>query len=169
MKAARFIWFIIMIAAGIAIGLYYTWIVNPVKFIDATFFDLRQDYKADYVLMVAEIYNKNPNLLQTMMRIDRLLEESPEKAVENAIVNAGQLGYSETDVDMLYQLNDAIGGKTIEPLPQENLFLEFNATPDGRVEPEQAVTVTPEEENPFDPPPGHTLVPVFTVAPAGGE
>ncbi|HRY21969.1 MAG TPA: hypothetical protein P5198_10675, partial [Flexilinea sp.] len=97
MKATRFIWFIIMIAAGIAIGLYYTWIVHPVKLVDATFYDLRQDYKADYVLMTAEIYNDNPNLFQTMIRLDRLLEESPEIAVANAIRNADQLGYSETD------------------------------------------------------------------------
>ena len=115
-----------MIAGGIAIGLYYTWIVNPVDYVNATFYDLRQDYKADYVLMTAEIYNYEPNLFQTMIRLDRLLEESPEIAIENAIRNAGQLGYSETDVDMLYQLYNAVGGKTIENPGVEDIFLEFD-------------------------------------------
>jgi len=155
MKATRFIWFIIMIAAGIAIGLYYTWIVHPVELVDATFYDLRQDYKADYVLMTAEIYNDNPNLFQTMIRLDRLLEESPEIAVANAIRNANQLGYSETDIDMLYRLNEAIGGNEIETPDAEDIFIEFDpqtfvntetAVPTGEL---SAPTVMPTEDNPF--------------------
>lgn len=149
MKAARVIWFFIMIAAGVAIGLYYTWMVNPVNFVDATFFDLRQDYKADYVLMVAEIYDKEPVLLQTMMRLDRLLESSAETAVENAIVNAGQLGYSQHDVELLYQLNDAIGGDLIEQINPAGEPLEFNPPNLESTSIPVLWTPTAEEINPF--------------------
>jgi hypothetical protein len=149
MKAARFIWFFIMIAAGIAIGLYYTWMVNPVNYVDATFFDLRQDYKADYVLMVAEIYDNEPVLLQTMMRLDRLMETSPETAVENAIVNAGQLGYSQHDVELLYQLNDAIGGNLIDQGLDSNQPLKFNPPNLESTSLPVLWTPTPEEINPF--------------------
>lgn len=149
MKAARFIWFFIMIAAGIAIGLYFTWMVSPVTYVDATFFDLRQDYKADYVLMVAEIYDSEPVLLQTMMRLDRLMETSAETAVENAIVNAGQLGYSQHDVELLYQLNDAIGGNLTDQGLNGNQPLEFNPPNLESTSLPVLWTPTPEESNPF--------------------
>jgi len=126
MRLNRIIWFMIMIAAGIALGLYYAWIVNPVRFIDATFYDLRQDYKADYVLMAAEIFQENPVLFQTMIRIDRLMENSAEEAVANAISNAEKLGYSENDLDLLYNLNDAIGGRSEETAEPEDIFIEYN-------------------------------------------
>jgi hypothetical protein len=61
-----------------------------------------------------------------MIRLDRLLEESPEIAVANAIRNANQLGYSETDIDMLYRLNEAIGGNEIETPDAEDIFIEFD-------------------------------------------
>lgn len=126
MRLNRIIWFLIMIVAGAVLGLYYAWIVNPVRFIDATFYDLRQDYKADYILMAAEIYHENPVLFQTMIRIDRLMENSAEEAVANAISNAEKLGYSENDLDLLYNLNNAVGGKKDETVEPEDIFIEYN-------------------------------------------
>lgn len=154
MKITRIIWFLIMITAGIALGLYYTWIINPLKFIDATFYDLRQDYKADYVLMVAEIYNEEPILFQTILRLDRLLEESAEKAVENAISNAEKLGYPETDLDLLYQLNDALGGNIEETKEPEEMFIQYSV-PEVTVEslenPSETVITTPDTPTDNDP------------------
>ncbi len=144
-----------MIAAGIALGLYYTWIISPVKFVDATFYDLRQDYKADYVLMTAEIFSKDPVLFQTILRLDRLMSESPEQAVDDAIKIAESLGYAETDLNLLYQLNAAIGGseETKEP---GDLFIEYITPeiPESTNElPAETIPsdAAPTEDNPFAP------------------
>lgn len=143
-----------MIAAGTALGLYYAWIINPLKFVDATFYDLRQDYKADYVLMTAEIYNEEPVLFQTILRLDRLLEESAEKAVENAISNAEKLGYTKADLDLLYQLNDAIGGDREETKEPDEMYIEYSV-PEVTVEPTEnpyeTIVTTPDtsDSNPF--------------------
>ena len=145
----------IMIVAGTALGLYYAWIVNPVRFIDATFYDLRQDYKADYILMAAEIYHENPILFQTMIRIDRLMENSAEEAVANAITNAEKLGYSESDLDLLYNLNDVVGGKKENTPEPEDIFIEYNV-PEINMEILSTPTIPANEnlnntpENPFE-------------------
>lgn len=154
MKITRIIWFLIMIAAGTALGLYYAWIINPLKFVDATFYDLRQDYKADYVLMTAEIYNEEPVLFQTILRLDRLLEESAEKAVENAISNAEKLGYTKADLDLLYQLNDAIGGDREETKEPEEMYIEYSVpevTVESTENPSETIVTTPDtsDNNPF--------------------
>lgn len=143
-----------MIAAGTALGLYYAWIINPLKFVDATFYDLRQDYKADYVLMTAEIYNEEPVLFQTILRLDRLLEESAEKAVENAISNAEKLGYTKADLDLLYQLNDAIGGDREETKEPEEMYIEYSVpevTVESTENPSETIVTTPDtsDNNPF--------------------
>ncbi|HSL45503.1 MAG TPA: hypothetical protein VK897_18860, partial [Anaerolineales bacterium] len=59
---ARRIGFIIAILIGLAGGLYYGWVVNPVNYVDTTIDTLRPDYQTDYVLMVAEAYHANLDL-----------------------------------------------------------------------------------------------------------
>ncbi len=46
---------------GIGIGLTYGWVINPVVYTDVTPDALRADYRADYVLMVAEAYQSDQN------------------------------------------------------------------------------------------------------------
>ena len=43
--------------AGIALGLAYGWILDPLRLSDTTPASLRADYRTDYVLMVAEAYH----------------------------------------------------------------------------------------------------------------
>jgi hypothetical protein len=47
----RWLTFLLAIAIGAAAGLYYGWVINPIRYIDAAPDSLRSDYKADYVLM----------------------------------------------------------------------------------------------------------------------
>lgn len=62
MKNRRYLWFVIMIVIGMVIGLLLGWNVfsrAPEKLGLAV---LRQDYKMDYVLMVAKFYQKEEDL-----------------------------------------------------------------------------------------------------------
>ena len=49
----RWFLFFLSIALGLAAGLYYGWVINPVEYVNTTPDTLRVDYQADYVLMVA--------------------------------------------------------------------------------------------------------------------
>ena len=55
-RRRRLILFVLMIVLGIAAGVTYGWVLNPVQYSDTGLQTLGQDFKTDYVLMVAEVY-----------------------------------------------------------------------------------------------------------------
>lgn len=116
----RFIWFLIMIIIGGGAGLYYAWYIKPAEFVDAALFNLRSDYKTDYVLMTAEIYDKDHDRLHAFMRLDKLLpssSETRESVVEDAIKRAEGFGYSPVDLQKMYHLQEVITGERTTPTP----------------------------------------------------
>ena len=119
----RFIWFLIMIIIGGGAGLYYSWYVKPAEFVDAALYNLRPDYKTDYVLMVAEIYDQEHDRFQSLVRLDKILapsDPSRESVVEAAIENAQNLGYNPVDLQKMYRLQEVISGERI--LPTETIY-----------------------------------------------
>ena len=105
---SRWIRFLIVIAIGIGLGLLYGWLIDPVDFVDTTPNTLRADYKADYVLMVAEIYSTDQNAEAAVIRLTYLGDPSPVVSVENAMIFAVDAGYGSEDLRMLRNLADAL-------------------------------------------------------------
>ena len=116
----RFIWFLVMNIIGGGIGLYYAWYVKPADFVDAALYNLRQDYKTDYVLMAAEIYDRDHDRYHAMIRLDELLDqnETVEEVVQTAIRNAEGFGYNPIDLDKMRRLNEIVSGQRATPTPQ---------------------------------------------------
>lgn len=100
----RWLFFLLAIAAGIGLGLLYGWVVNPVKYIDTSPDTLRADYRADYVLMVAEIYHGERDLALAARRLAILGSEHPAKIAAAALDFALQHGYAPQDVALLQEL-----------------------------------------------------------------
>jgi hypothetical protein len=69
---------------------------------------MREDYKTDFVLMVAEAYSHESNPELAVGRLGFLGEAPPESHVESALYFAVQSGYSPTDLELLRELSDAI-------------------------------------------------------------
>jgi len=107
-RAGRFFWFMIAVLLGAAGGVFYGWIINPVRYVDTAPNSLRQDFKADYALMVAETYEHEDSLPLAVVRLERLGASSPLRAVQEAIVVGEQLGYSTRDMDLLAHLVEAL-------------------------------------------------------------
>lgn len=105
---ARRIWFIIAIILGLAAGLGYGWVINPVKYVNTSPVTLRADYKTDYVLMVAEVYHKDGDLALAAQQLAFLGNTPPLELVQQAIVLANQVGYAQQDVTMMIRLNQAL-------------------------------------------------------------
>jgi hypothetical protein len=102
----RWIGFLIAIALGVVLGLLYGWVVNPVEYVDTTPDSLRMDFKTDYVLMVAEAYQKEGNLGLAARRLALLGDTSPAELIAQASLSAVQLGYSNLDLSTLQKLAD---------------------------------------------------------------
>jgi len=115
---SRWFWFSVAILAGIGLGLVYGWVLNPVKYVDITPDSLGQDYKTDYVLMVAETYRSEGNLDQVARRLAFLGDSPPLKLVQEAIIYAGEAKYAPSDVDLMVRLSQAL--QTWKPSPQNN-------------------------------------------------
>ena len=124
----RYIWFLLMIIIGAGIGLYYSWFIKPPEFVDAVFVNLRQDYKSDYILMVAEIYDMDHNRLEANHRLDDILDqnETKEWLVQNAIKNAEGLGYDPVDLRKMNQLFEVVTGLKPTATPQTDPTMVFN-------------------------------------------
>jgi hypothetical protein len=110
---SRWIAFFIAILLGIAAGLYYGWVLNPVEYVDTTPDTLRTDYKTDYVLMVAEIYQAEGQPEAAIRRLALLGDDTPLALTEQALAYAQANGYGQTDLNLLLHLQDGL--KTWNP------------------------------------------------------
>ncbi|MDZ4158157.1 MAG: hypothetical protein U1B80_00055 [Anaerolineaceae bacterium] len=108
MRPGRWIWFLLSIALGVAGGLMYGWLVNPVQYVNTTPDSLRDDYKADYALMVAEIYEAEQNIELAESRMLLLSDDQGVRIVRRAILTAQELNYSSRDLELLGRLSVAL-------------------------------------------------------------
>jgi hypothetical protein len=104
----RFFWFLFSILLGAVVGVLYGWVVNPIQYVDTAPPSLRSDYKADYVLMVAEVYQREQNLAQAVQRLAFLGDEPPLRLVQQAIITSQELGYSVEDIQRLADMSQAL-------------------------------------------------------------
>ena len=104
----RYVFFVFMIALGVVLGIYYAEEINPVEVLDAPLDTLREDYKTDYVLMVAEVYAQEVNPGQAAKQLGQLSSAKPGETVNLAIVFALENGYSPDDLVLLQQLGEAM-------------------------------------------------------------
>jgi len=104
----RWILAIIVMILGLALGLGYGWVVDPVKFSDTTPASLRSDYRTDYVLMVAETYHARHDSEFARRQLALLGSRSPAEICGQAVEEARRAGYSPNDLDLLEELLRAL-------------------------------------------------------------
>jgi hypothetical protein len=105
---SRWIRFLIAILIGLALGLIYGWLINPVEYVDTSPATLRIDYKTDYILMIAESFQKEGDLALVAYRLALLGDTPPYEMVNQAILFAKKAGYSETDITLMQALMDSL-------------------------------------------------------------
>jgi hypothetical protein len=98
MKLSNWITLFVALVLGIALGLVYGWVIYPVQYVDVTPNILRADYRADYVLMVAEAHVREQNSDLSARRLALLGSESPAKIVEETLIYAAQNGFTQTEM-----------------------------------------------------------------------
>jgi len=108
MSMGRWIRFLLAILVGAALGGAYGWLVNPVQYVDTSPDTLRVDYKADYVLMVAEAYRHEQDLPLAVRRLALLGNPSPADQVSQAITFGETNGYQELDIQRMQDLLSAL-------------------------------------------------------------
>jgi hypothetical protein len=112
LRSLRLVFFLLVMAAGIAAGLYYGWSILPRQAQETTFRRLRPDYRTDVVLMTAEVYAIEHDTARASARLAVFHENDPLRLVQEAILTAGQLGYAQADLDLLANLAKGLQGGT---------------------------------------------------------
>jgi hypothetical protein len=108
MKSQYWLLIILSLIAGIAFGLTYGWVFDPVDFFDLTPDTLRADYKADYVLMVAEAYRFNPDPGIAARQLAIFGSQSPSAIAANGLEYARSNGFDDSDIALLQELVTAL-------------------------------------------------------------
>ena len=115
----RWIYFLLAILLGVAAGLFYGWVVNPVDYVDTSPDTLRIDYRTDYVLMTAETFQTDKNLDLARQRLAVFGLQPAEDIVYQGIRFADEYGYHPADILLMQALAAALAPNPIQATPLE--------------------------------------------------
>jgi hypothetical protein len=111
------LWGFIALLLGVALGLLIGWVLWPVQYTNTAPAQLRQDYRNDYILMVAAAYQVEKDPEAARERLARLDPEQPERPLveltETLMAQSGRPG----DIQMLVRLAQALDATTPAMLP----------------------------------------------------
>jgi hypothetical protein len=110
----RWIGFILAILIGLGLGLTYGWFINPPKNAGSTPDTLRIDFKTDYVLMVAENFQKDQDVQNAIRQLESLGVTPVDTMIEQAIEFARKQGYTEPDIAQMQTLLSGL--RTLTPV-----------------------------------------------------
>jgi hypothetical protein len=100
----RWLPFVIALIVGLAISLYYGWMVNPVEYVDTAPASLKADYRTDYVLMAAETYQSKQDPVLAARQLALLGSRPPAEISSQALAYAQSVGYDQGDLLLLQNL-----------------------------------------------------------------
>lgn len=105
MKSRRIFFFTLAIILGIGAGLAFGWLVMPPKApSNAPMERLRVDYETDLVLMTAEFFEGEPDTLLALDQLAKISPVDPLTLVGNSLSYASQIGYPQTDLQLIEHL-----------------------------------------------------------------
>jgi len=105
-KMNRFLLLGLGTIAGVLLGVWYGWSVSPITYTETSPDELRPEFRADYVLMVAETYSSDHDLGQAAVKLSRLGQDDLTGLVRQVAQAYEAAGYPQEDRDRLNALAD---------------------------------------------------------------
>jgi hypothetical protein len=102
-------WTAVVAAAGLLLGFAIGWWIWPVQYTNTAPDVLRQDYRDDYVVMVATAHEVEQDLEQARNRLKLLDPEEPAAPVLELAERLVEVGGSAEDITYLARLARALG------------------------------------------------------------
>jgi hypothetical protein len=113
-------WYLLTaVLIGLGLGLVYTWVISPVKYIDAAPSSLRADFKDQYRLLIASSYIATGDLGRAQARLALLKDADPVQALRGQAQRLQLAGDPNHASAVLILLADAIqpAGASLSPPP----------------------------------------------------
>jgi hypothetical protein len=103
---------LIGLAAGIALGLLIGWVLWTVEYTNTAPTHLRQDYRDDYIVMVASAYQVESNLGAARDRLAQLNPDDPAQPVVDLAQRLIAANGRPSDIEALVDLAEELGAAT---------------------------------------------------------
>lgn len=119
-------WYLLTgVIIGIALGLIYSWLISPVKYVDAPPYALRADYKDTYRILVAEAYLYSKDLVRAEVRLAQLKDDETVQTLTKQAQRALAEDHPEEEIRALNTLILVLNGGlpldrrdiTVTPVP----------------------------------------------------
>jgi hypothetical protein len=169
MTLKRFPWaWLLALLVGFFVGLAYTWVVSPVRSVDAEPRALRDDFKDDFRAAIAAAYASNADLDRARARLDLLGDPDAYQALTAQAQRMLAAGKSAEVVQQVALLASALQG--MPPVASEPSVSTETAIPASSFEPpSQPVGVETSSAEGFAPTietePSNTPLPLLTATP----
>jgi hypothetical protein len=137
----RYVVGVIGLAIGLALGLLYTWVIDPVELVNTYPALLRTDYRQDWVRLVALSYVADGDLEWARGRLEGLDQEDVATAVQALIEEYAAGGRSADTLRSLATLAEAMGVHT--PAMWVYLYPPTSSPPTATIAPSRTPTSTP--------------------------
>ena len=103
---------LIGLAAGIALGLLIGWVLWKVEYTNTAPAQLRQDYRDDYVVIIASAYQVEGNLGAARDRLSQLNPTDPAQPVIDLTERLIAANGRPSDIEALVHLAEDLGAAT---------------------------------------------------------
>lgn len=107
------VWGILGLVVGIALGIFYAWQINPVVLTDVDPVDLRQDWKEAWVLMAADSYS----IRQDPALAERWFSSFPEEEQRRLLTNLHQAAAGNPEQQQRFEALAAVLAVELEAGP----------------------------------------------------
>ena len=123
-------WYLLTaLVLGAGMGLLYSWVISPVKYVNAPPYALRADYKDAYRALVASAYLYSGDLVRAQARLAQLKDDESAQSLARQAQQAQAARGSEQEVKALSLLALALG-KGVTPMPASPSFIpSVSSTP----------------------------------------
>ena len=102
---------------GVALGLFYAWVLHPTQFIDTSPASLKAEYKERYRVLIASAYQANGDLVRAKARLQLLGDADMYTALAEQAQQALADGSSPKEARALGMLSVALGQAGAPPTP----------------------------------------------------
>ncbi|MGD8731303.1 MAG: hypothetical protein PVH92_05425 [Anaerolineales bacterium] len=150
MRRASLIPIILGLILGFSAGLYYSWVVNPVEYVDADPASLRSDYKQEALTVIAGAYAATGDLPRARARLALLDLDNPANTLARLAQSMLAVDQDERAARELAQLAADLGPRPVSvddtPLATATVTLapeaSATASPTATITPRPTATAT---------------------------
>ena len=107
------------IVIGLALGLLFSWVIQPVQYLDTSPDSLKGIYQDQYRAVIAAAFEANQDMVRAKARLELLGDEDIVQAVAEQAQRALAEGGPAGEVKALGQLANALGRSIPKTIPTE--------------------------------------------------